>query len=685
MTTTVESVFDTLWPQYHKVGLHTTPIGPGDKKPAMFAGWVDDVPQYRLTHNWADRPQITLSQPGAGIGLICGRSDNPGWVIVALDFDDDDVALAMYDNLPLSPIGKVGRRAETRFYKAKPGAIASRKFKVDGRCVIEVLSKGAQTVLPPTIHMDTGKPYRWSGDKALPDDWQNILPEITAEIFPVIEEVLRPFGYVAEPEKPAADDGSPFKEFNTFCQKRIDLWVPHLGLTKLVRSGRRYFAYSAVAHWRASSTGRPLEQRAPNLKISRQVIYDHGQGRAYSSLDLVMAALNKTLSEAHTWLDERCGWSERGPDVDWEALGCDDTDEETQNPHEKAKAPGGGPRVFSSAEFILAFTPPDYLIDGVLQRRYLYSYTAMTGSGKTASALYLAYAVACGKPFGVHAVEQGAVCYLAGENPDDVRMRWMAMSERLGFDMNAIDVHFVPGRYPIKKVGHAVQAKAKEIDKQFAFVIVDTSAAFFLGQDENSNAQAGAHARDLRTLVDLPGGPTVLVTCHPTKSPDPENLLPRGGGAYVAEVDGNLVGIKRSDTVTEIYWHGKYRGVDFEPIPFELQRVMADCLKDSKGRPIPTVMAVPLSESAHAKIQAQARADEDAVLLIVLDSEPSETLTHAVIATRCGWLDSDGKPQRYRARNAINRLIPAKLLKRERGELKLTAEGKKTAAKLKRA
>jgi hypothetical protein len=53
----------------------------------------------------------------------------------------------------------------------------------------------------------------------------------------------------------------------------------------------------------------------------------------------------------------------------------------------------------------------------------------------------------------------------------------------------------------------------------------------------------------LRSFVDLPGGPTVLVTCHPVKNPNPENLLPRGGGSFVAEMDGNLVCLKHSGSM----------------------------------------------------------------------------------------------------------------------------------------
>src|SRR5262245_45675118 len=36
-----------------------------------------------------------------------------------------------------------------------------------------------------------------------------------------------------------------------------------------------------------------------------------------------------------------------------------------------------------SSRFVADFVPPDYLIDGLLQRRFCYSLTAPTGAGKT--------------------------------------------------------------------------------------------------------------------------------------------------------------------------------------------------------------------------------------------------------------------------------------------------------------
>src|SRR4051794_4733685 len=90
----------------------------------------------------------------------------------------------------------------------------------------------------------------------------------------------------------------------------------------------------------------------------------------------------------------------------------------------------------TSAKFVEGFVPPDYLVPGILQRRFFYSLTAPTGGGKTAFALLLAAIVEQGLFMGAEQVERGRVLYLAGENPDDARMRWIAMADRMAFNAN---------------------------------------------------------------------------------------------------------------------------------------------------------------------------------------------------------------------------------------------------------
>ena len=102
------------------------------------------------------------------------------------------------------------------------------------------------------------------------------------------------------------------------------------------------------------------------------------------------------------------------------------------------------PLIQTSAEFVANFVPPDYLIDGLIQRRFVYAMTAPTSNGKTSIVLRLAAHVGLGLKLGDREVEQGRVLYLAGENPDDVRMRWIKLCEEMEVEPKDMPVYFLP-------------------------------------------------------------------------------------------------------------------------------------------------------------------------------------------------------------------------------------------------
>jgi AAA domain len=344
-----------------------------------------------------------------------------------------------------------------------------------------------------------------------------------------------------------------------------------------------------------------------------------------------------------------------------DACECNGRGESEQHAR-KGNGPDGERRrlIESSAEFVADFTPPDYVLDGVLQRRFCYSFTGKTGAGKTAILLRLSAHVALGQLLGDREVEQGRVSYFAGENPTDVRMRWIALAQQIDFDINTIDVHFIPGTFKISELRKRIQAEAERVG-DFALVIIDTSAAYFEGDDENNAKQAGAHARLLRGLTELPGGPCVLVACHPPKNAGDDNLQPRGSGGLIAEMDGNLTATKHDGTV-EMHWQGKFRGPDFPPLSFLLRTVTHERLKDTKGRPIPTVIAADPSDAAKDEMATAARSQADQLLALLVD-HGSESLNE--LAKLLQWAMKNGKPYRMLVSRTIDALVKDKLIKKD--------------------
>ena len=179
--------------------------------------------------------------------------------------------------------------------------------------------------------------------------------------------------------------------------------------------------------------------------------------------------------------------------------------------------------------------------------------------------MYLAQCVARGTPFHGAAVKQGTVLLLAGENPDDIRARFLVLAEAMQFRAEDLKMRFVAGTIDIAKSMPAIRAEVDGIP-DLVLIIVDTAAAYFKGDDSNSNSQQGDYARLLRQLTFLPGKPSVLVNTHPIKNALKDNLLPMGGGAFLSEVDGNPWTLwADAEKQTTLHWLGKFRGRSSSP------------------------------------------------------------------------------------------------------------------------
>jgi AAA domain len=327
--------------------------------------------------------------------------------------------------------------------------------------------------------------------------------------------------------------------------------------------------------------------------------------------------------------------------------------------------------VETSAEFSDSFVAPDPVIEGIICREFIYALTGHTGIGKTSVALHLTAHVALGRRIADLEVEQGTVLFLAGENHVDVQMRWIAMAQQFDFNINTIPVHFIKKRYRISKKLPALHCKAEALGG-LALVVVDSSAAFFEGDDENNNAQQGAHAAMLRKLTELPGRPAVLVLAHPPKNAGNDNLQPRGAGAYIAEIDGNLTLVKEGMTVT-LHWQQKIRGPDFEPVSFQLKTVTHERLKSTKGKQLRTVIARHLSNTAQEEMINADRAEEDHVLRAIGKTPGS---SYAELARSLGWFDPNGEPKRWKVKRIVARLKREKLVEDDRNRPRLTKKAK---------
>jgi hypothetical protein len=329
----------------------------------------------------------------------------------------------------------------------------------------------------------------------------------------------------------------------------------------------------------------------------------------------------------------------------------------------------------SSAEFIGAFVPPEFLIDGVVQRRYFYSMTAQTGVGKTSIAMRWMAHVVAGRPIGDSEVQQGSVLYFAGENPDDVRARWLVLSREMGIDPNTDKVTWIVGAKDLNATAQQISAEVARKGLNLAYVVVDTAAAYNMGDDENSNTQAGTYARQLRSLTNLPGGPCVVVLCHPTKRAGDDDLMPRGGGAFLAEVDGNMA-VVRKDSLLVVAPFGKFRGDMSWSQRFEIEVVKNHPkLKDTRGRQMNSVLARPVGAGVAAVMEKRTDADMETVLAAVYRT-PSATPTE--LARLLGWgFGAKAEPNVNKVKRNLARLVDDKLVRETLGKWRVTPAGEK--------
>jgi AAA domain len=276
----------------------------------------------------------------------------------------------------------------------------------------------------------------------------------------------------------------------------------------------------------------------------------------------------------------------------------DGLDEEYQQDDPGAKPDGSvsrpPPTLVTARAFVAGFKPPQYEIDGLLRRGCLYSLTAPTGHGKTAVSLCLEIHLASGQDLDGRRVEQGTAIYFAAENPEDVKCRVLLMADRLKLDLETLPIRFVEGSFNIDDWADHIRSQVEGIGGATS-VTVDTGPAFQAACgfcDENDNMQALKFALKLRELTKLPGNPLVLVPTHPIKNATKDNLLPRGGSAFLNEMDGNLtLWAEGERETTDLHWAGKLRAPSFDPITFALEKGTCPALIDAKNRLIPSVWA----------------------------------------------------------------------------------------------
>ncbi len=303
------SPYALVGPRVVERNFSAIPLMPNSKVPGNFVNG-----EWRPLFNWSrfcDRLPTELEilhwsgWPDAGVGLAATHGIN----MADIDTINATIIDVIKAILPPSPAIKTGQKGETLFYRAD---FPARHFDINGERVLDWLGHGSQSVLPPSIHERTGRPYRWIGLEHLQDLSPEYLPIVTPDNMVELVAALERLGYrepVPRQARGDDDSDSPYRRLNNIALSRLDDWIPRLNLARC----KRVNGYRAVASWRPSHTGRPLEQRGLNLKIDCKGIKDfHDADRGYTAIDLTKEAL---ACDTATAFERLSGWVGFGENV----------------------------------------------------------------------------------------------------------------------------------------------------------------------------------------------------------------------------------------------------------------------------------------------------------------------------------------------------------------------------------
>ena len=321
----------------------------------------------------------------------------------------------------------------------------------------------------------------------------------------------------------------------------------------------------------------------------------------------------------------------------------------------KAQAPSRSILSFqSTSQWVNSWRKPDYSVFRMRARRAaVYTITGPAGSGKSSIAACLARMIALGEDLDGEPISKQRVLYMSGENSEDDKTRVAIDLFKRGMDPSDVDIDWIGGAFSLSNRMPELVSRMENANRPYGVVIIDSSTAYFLGEDENSNTEMHGYYQKFRTLANLTYNPTIFVLAHPAKYADQQNMVPRGGGAIYATTDGNA-----SCTLDK---HGivtlapmKWRGSRWDPLEFELRGLSDPAFSDSAGRIVETSEAAPLS-----KAQAQfSRHKLDLDVLSAWVADPSLSLRRLadVLGTtfesvrtsserlrQRGWVDLNGR------------------------------------------
>jgi len=391
-----------------------------------------------------------------------------------------------------------------------------------------------QSVLPPSIHPDTGRPY--TALTPFPRD----LPEVPTDLlnfwdgFPeAVPDMMRVLGVVGQDRAGTETPNPGHLPFHSACR---ELFNAEYSVEEVLerngyeRVGKRWKHEDSVGNagvspvpkceglWMCFDLSDPLAVGSGLFDAwVAYVILEHGGNRQEAEAALP----NEMIQEAYGA-------------IGFKPIPMEERKKREERRVERVKAKvteqlNEFDRAFISLDGVLAIEPPDYIMRPLLPTSSITLMTATRNSGKTALAIGVALAVATGKKVGgldVTKGRDGLVFYFAAEDMVGVCRRFRAQAEVMGMTGKAAlkKAGVFIGGLPAS-LGDAVSTEAvawfirrqeEAMKRPCRLIIFDTgSRNLDAAVDENKAADVANVYRSLTMLIESFEGCAVLALVHP--------------------------------------------------------------------------------------------------------------------------------------------------------------------------
>lgn len=533
----------------------------------------------------------------------------------------------------------------------------------------DLFGSGAQVVLPPSIHPDTGLAYKWDRGRRpfFDDEFQR-----GRRVF-IPAENLAPL--YERRKEPSARDAAAAKIFNG------DIDLMRSALDAIANDDLHHdvwFSHLCAIHF--ESDDREEWRELAHDYSSKSNKYDPDTtDRKWDSIKDEHATLATGATiRFHAW---REGW--HGPEGYVYGDGrvepsFDMQDEREFSPVEQKR---GSPLQFHYAGDLHKIREATYLVKHWIFEGQLSVIYGPPGAGKTFLALDNALHIARGWPWFEREVKRGVVIYMALEGISGISKRAEAWCKHHGVELNSLPIVFAEGMLDIRNDKRALADIADEGERAaerfglpVRMIVIDTLARAMGGGDENSASDMGAlvNAAD---LLRMRTGAHLCLIHHEGKD---KSRGMRGSSSLLGAVDTAIVvgqnagGPARIEAKLTKQKEGECQ----RPLRYTLETVSLD-RSDEDGDPITSAVVAPSSRIVFDDERVSPR--ETAALEVLqrlvddapydFDEEDSRAVWISVRRWRsalekAGWPDaeSDQTPQNTREKSGQ---IHANMGKRE--------------------